>query len=76
MSLFMQVTYRDNLNALQNVKFLKKNVDFRDLLSIVSIENAIHQPNGWHVNNFHKFNKKKIPLKNLTKELYGFKEKK
>jgi len=76
MSLFMQVAYRDNLNALQNVKFLKKNVDFRDLLTIVSIENAIHQPNGWHVNNFHKFNKKKIPLKNLTKELYGFKEKK
>ena len=49
-------------------------LDLRKYVSIVSIENAIHQSEGWHVNNFHRFNKKIIPLKNLTKELYGFKK--
>jgi len=75
LSLFVQVAYRGNISDLKNVEFDNKKINFEKLISLVSIENAIHQSVGWHVNNFHKFNKKKIPLKNLTNELYGFKNK-
>lgn len=73
-SLFVQVAYLGDMCHLKNVKFNNQTIDLTKFISLVSIENAIHQSEGWHVNNFHKFKKNKIPLKDLTKDIYGFKK--
>jgi len=73
-NLFVQIIYRGNDNKLKEVIRNNKVFDFTEIFSIVSIENAIHKSDGWHINNFHKFKKNRIHLKDLTKELYGFKK--
>ena len=73
LSMFVQVSYRGDLRALKMVKFDNQLIDFTKFFTVVSIENAIHITKGWHINNFHKFKNTEIPLKDLTKELYGFK---
>lgn len=75
-SLFVKFVYRGSIDALKNVTYGDQIWDLTKYVALVSIENAIHWPEGWHVNNFHKFTKKTIPLKDLTKELYGFKKRK
>ena len=72
-SMFLKVFYQGDFSVLEKVNYNKNFFDFRKLISIVSIENSIHKSEGWHINNFYKFNKKKIPLQYLTKYLYGFK---
>lgn len=73
-SLFVKIAFQGNIDDLKNTMHGDQFLDIRRYVSIVSIENAIHQSEGWHINNFHRFKKKTIPLKDLTKELYGFKK--
>ena len=73
-SLFVKIAFQGNIDDFKNTMHDNQILDLRKYMSIVSIENAIHQSEGWHINNFHKFKKKTIPLKDLTKELYGFKK--
>jgi hypothetical protein len=73
-SLFVKIAFQGNIDDFKNTMHGNQILDLRKYVSIVSIENAIHQSEGWHINNFHRFKKKKIPLKDLTKELYGFKK--
>ena len=73
-SLFVKIAFQGNIDDFKNTIHGNQILDLRKYMSIVSIENAIHQSEGWHINNFHKFKKKTTPLKDLTKELYGFKK--
>lgn len=73
-SLFVKIAFQGNFDDFKNTIYGDQIWDLRKYMSIVSIENAIHQSEGWHVNNFHTFKKNKIPLKDLTKEIYGFKK--
>jgi hypothetical protein len=73
-SLFVKIAFQGNFDDFKNTMYGDQILDLRKHMKIVSVENAIHQSEGWHVNNFYKFKKNKIALKDLTKEIYGFKK--
>ena len=70
-SLFVKFVFGGSFSQLKNVQFQNRTINLCNHFIIVSIENAIHQSEGWHYNNFHKFEEKKIPLKNLAKLLFS-----
>lgn len=71
-SIFLQISYQGNISNLEFVKFNGNLINLREYFLLVSIENAVHCSQGWHLNNFFKFKGKKINIKYLAKSLFNF----
>lgn len=71
-AIFLQVAYRGEINEFSNVFYDDKPLNLLKSISLVSIENTIHRSDGWHLNNFFKFNESSCNIKDLTKSIFGF----
>ena len=48
-NLFIRLAWRGNINSFEKVLINGKEIDIKNKIVLVSIENAIHQTAGWHI---------------------------
>ncbi len=51
-TIFAKIAWNGEINSFNEIYFKDEILDFTNLVSLVSIENAIHCSKGWHLNNF------------------------